>query len=248
METDEDPPKPVNEKAVKTAVQVCKLLGCDISDEIHFMRKTVVDGSAVSGFQRTALVGSNGLVEGKFGKVGVQTVMLEEDASTPISKDRDAVEYRLDRLGIPLVEIATTSEINSPGMAREVAEHIGLLLRSTDVVRGIGSIRQDINISIEQGERVEIKGFQDLEKIPDVVINEVNRQMALMEIKDELKKRGFREAKSAPKNVTGIFSNTKSNFIRKAVDNRGLVYAIKLDKFSGILKRPCGDRTFGKEL
>jgi glutamyl-tRNA(Gln) amidotransferase subunit E len=248
VETDEDPPKPVNEKAVKTAVQVCKLLGCDISDEIHFMRKTVVDGSAVSGFQRTALVGSNGLVEGKFGKVGVQTVMLEEDASTPISKDRDAVEYRLDRLGIPLVEIATTSEINSPGMAREVAEHIGLLLRSTDVVRGIGSIRQDINISIEQGERVEIKGFQDLEKIPDVVINEVNRQMALMEIKDELKKRGFREAKSAPKNVTGIFSNTKSNFIRKAVDNRGLVYAIKLDKFSGILKRPCGDRTFGKEL
>ncbi|MBI3190271.1 Glu-tRNA(Gln) amidotransferase subunit GatE [archaeon] len=248
VEIDDDPPKPVNENAVKTSIQMCKLLNCDIVNEIHFMRKTVVDGSAVSGFQRTALVGSSGCVEGDFGKVCIQTVMLEEDAATPISREHDVIEYRLDRLGIPLVEIATDSSINSPDMAKQVAEHIGLLLRSTDVVRGIGSIRQDINISIEQGERVEIKGFQELEKIPGVVINEVNRQIVLIEIKNELGKRGFKDIKIDAKNVTKIFNDTKSNFIRKIIDNKGFVYAVKLDKFSSLLKRPCGDRTFGREL
>jgi len=248
VEADEDPPKPMNEKALRTAIQICKLLHCHIFDEVHVMRKTVVDGSSVSGFQRTALIGTGGYIEGNFGKVGIQTIMLEEDAATPIAKSEGIVEYRLDRLGIPLVEIATTSEINSPQMAKEVAEHIGLLLRSTDVLRGIGSIRQDINISIESGARIEIKGFQELEKIPDVIINEVNRQIALLEIRDELKKRGFKEVKSAPADVTNIFRNTKSNIIRRVIDSHGLVYALLLPKFAGLLRKPAGDRTFGKEL
>lgn len=248
VELDEDPPKTLNEKALKLVIQICKLLHCHILDELHVMRKTVVDGSSVSGFQRTVLAGVNGYIEGAFGKVGIQTAMLEEDAATPLSKGEGIVEYRLDRLGIPLIEIATDSSINSPQMARDVAEHIGLLLRSVDVVRGIGSIRQDINISIEQGARIEIKGFQELEKIPDVVENEVNRQLALLEIKDELKKRGFEEIKVQPKDVTQIFKNTKSNIIRRVVDSNGFVYALLLPKFAGLLKKQCGDRTFGKEL
>ncbi len=248
VEIDDDPPKVMNEKALKTAIQMNKLLHCHIVDEIHVMRKTVVDGSSVSGFQRTSLIGKGGYVEGNFGKIGIQTVMLEEDASTPISKSEGVIEYRLDRLGIPLVEIATDPSINSPQMAKEVAEHIGMLLRSTDVVRGIGSIRQDINISIEGGSRIEIKGFQELEKIPYAVENEVNRQVSLLEIKEELKKRGFKEIKSKSSDTTDVFRNTKSNFIRKVIDNRGFVYALLLPKFSGLLRRPCGDRTFGKEL
>lgn len=256
VELDDDPPKPVNEKALRLGVQICKLLHCHILDEVHVMRKTVVDGSSVSGFQRTALIGIGGYVEGNFGnatgRVGVQTVMLEEDAATPIAKGEGVVEYRLDRLGIPLVEIATDSSIGSPQMAKQVAEHIGLLLRSLDdgkgVVRGIGSIRQDINISIESGERIEIKGFQELDKIPDVVENEVNRQMCLLEIKEELRKRGFKSVNTKPADVTKLFVNTKSNLIRKAIDSHGYVYALVLPKFAGLLKKMCGDRTFGKEL
>ncbi|MCX6815449.1 MAG: Glu-tRNA(Gln) amidotransferase subunit GatE, partial [Candidatus Aenigmarchaeota archaeon] len=248
VEIDEDPPKPVNDKALRTVIQMCKLMHCHILDEIHFMRKTVVDGSAVSGFQRTALIGKDGYIEGAFGKVGIQTVMLEEDAATPIAHGDGFIEYRLDRMGIPLIEIATDPSISTPEMAKHVAEHIGLLLRSTDVVRGIGSIRQDINISIEEGERIEIKGFQELDKIPNVIINEVNRQMTLIEIKDELKKRCFKEIKNKGKDVTDVFKNTKSNFIRKVIDNHGFVFALLIPKFSGLLKKPCGDRTFGKEL
>lgn len=252
IELDEQPPLMVNEKALRLAIQICKLLHCHIVDEIHVMRKTVVDGSSVSGFQRTAQVGTNGYVEGNFagplGKVGIQTVMLEEDAATPISKVEGIVEYRLDRLGIPLVEIATDSSISSPEMAKAVAEHIGLLLRSTDVVRGIGSIRQDINISIEQGARVEIKGFQELEKIPDVIENEVRRQASLLEIKGELKRRGFKAVSGKPADVTKVFNNTKSNFLRKVIDSRGFVYALVLPRFVGLLRRMSGDRTFGKEL
>ena len=125
VEMDEDPPKPVNEKALRLGVQICKLLHCHILDEVHVMRKTVVDGSSVSGFQRTALIGIGGYIEGNFGgatgRVGVQTVMLEEDAATPIIKGDGFVEYRLDRLGIPLVEIATDSSISSPQMTKHVA-------------------------------------------------------------------------------------------------------------------------------
>jgi len=248
VETDEDPPKELNEKALRTAIQMCKLLHCHILDEVHVMRKTVVDGSAVSGFQRTALIGIGGYVEGAFGKIEIKTVTIEEDSATPIAKGDGHVEYRLDRLGIPLIEIATDSSISSPQMAKEVAEHIGLLLRSTDVMRGIGTIRQDVNISIENGARIEIKGFQELDKIPRVVENEVNRQLGLLEIKEELKKRGFRAVKTAPVDVTKIFANTKSNSMRKAIDNHGLVFALLLPKFAGLLKKQCGDRTFGKEL
>jgi glutamyl-tRNA(Gln) amidotransferase subunit E len=248
VEIDEDPPKAMNEKALVLVIKICKLLHCHILDELHVMRKTVVDGSTVSGFQRTVLAGTNGYLEGSFGKIGITTVTLEEDAATPVAKDKNIIEYRLDRLGIPLIELATTPDITSPQMAKEVAEAIGLLLRSVDVVRGIGSIRQDINISISDGARIEIKGFQELDKIPMVVENEVNRQIALLEIRDDLKKRGFKEIKNSSRDVTKIFSETKSNFIKKVIDGHGFVYALLMPKFAGLLRKQCGDRTFGKEL
>lgn len=247
IELDEQPPLPINEKALKTVVQIAKLLNCSLVDEIHFMRKTVIDGSAVSGFQRTALIATDGSMETSFGKVGIQTLNLEED-SAPAMTRVDVIEYRLDRLGTPLIEIATDSSLSSPNEVREAAEKIGLLLRSVDVVRGIGSIRQDVNISIKDGNRVEIKGFQQLEDMEKLVENEVSRQVALIEIRDDLKKRGYKETKPESKDVTKLFKNTKSNFVRKALESGQHVSALVLPKFSGLLKRECGDRTFGKEL
>jgi glutamyl-tRNA(Gln) amidotransferase subunit E len=251
VELDEDPPKSMNENALITALQVCKLLNCNVLDELYVMRKTVIDGSSVSGFQRTVLVGTDGCLETSFGKVGIQTICLEEDSAPALRRENDIVEYRLDRSGIPLVEIATMPDMHTPEQAREVAELIGTLLRSVAVVRGIGSIRQDVNISIEEGARIEIKGFQEIEKIEKLIENEVQRQLALLEIKDELKKRGIdkeSEIKSESKDVTSIFHNTSCNFIRKMVDDDGRVFALKLNRFSGLFKKQCGDRTFGKEL
>ena len=246
VECDEEPPHSLNKEALKIALQICKLLKCRIPEEIHVMRKTVIDGSNTCGFQRTAIIGLNGSLETSFGSIGIPIVCLEEEAARIEEKSNGKVFYKLSGLGIPLVEIATSPDISSPKQAREVAEKIGLLLRSCKVQRGIGSIRQDINISIKEGTRIEIKGFQELGKIERLIENEVARQLCLLEIKNELRRRGFSKVDKC-KDVTGIFKNTKCNFIRKASDN-GRVLALLLPKFSGLLKKECGDRTFGKEL
>jgi Glu-tRNA(Gln) amidotransferase subunit E-like FAD-binding protein len=181
VELDEEPPHAINDEALKTVIEVATLLKCHIVDEIQVMRKTVVDGSNTSGFQRTALVGFNGCVETSLGKVCIDTISLEEEACQKLSEDNKTITYGLDRLGIPLIEIGTATDIKSPEHAKEVAEKLGMVLRSTGKVkRGIGTIRQDVNISIKGGARTEIKGFQELKSIPKVVSYEIERQMQLI--------------------------------------------------------------------
>ncbi len=258
VEFDEFPPKSMNKNALKTAVQLAKLLHSDIVKEIHVMRKTVIDGSSVSGFQRTALIATGGFIGLTGQNLEIQTSNLEEDSAPPVMDYTtygktsgkilsDHTEYRLDRLGIPLVEIATGSTLSNPQEVREAAEKIGNLLRSLEVVRGIGSIRQDVNISIAEGARVEIKGFQTLSEIEKLVENEVARQVSLLEIRDELRKKGFSRADSAV-DVTDVFKNTEANLVKKVFAEGGRVAAAKLPKFAGLLRRNCGDRSFGKEL
>ncbi len=182
VEYDEEPPHPVNPAALKTALTVALLLNAKVVDEIHFMRKIVIDGSNTSGFQRTALIAIDGHIDTPKGRVMVPTICLEEESAQKIEGGKDFVRYRLDRLGIPLVEIGTDSSIKDPEHAKEVAAHIGMVLRSVEgVKRGLGTIRQDLNISIEGHPRVEIKGFQDLRSIPKTIENEVARQLAELE-------------------------------------------------------------------
>jgi Glu-tRNA(Gln) amidotransferase subunit E-like FAD-binding protein len=178
VEYDEEPPHPVNPEAVRTALTISLLLNAKIVDEIHFMRKIVIDGSNTSGFQRTALIATDGFIETSKGKVAIPTICLEEEAAQKIEKGKDFVRYRLDRLGIPLIEIGTDPTIKDPEHTKETASQLGMILRSVDgVKRGLGTIRQDINISIIGHPRVEIKGFQDLRSIQKTIINEVNRQV-----------------------------------------------------------------------
>src|SRR3989344_2070291 len=141
IETDEEPPHLINQDALATVLLVAKMLHCEFPDVVQVMRKTVVDGSNTSGFQRTALIATDGFIETSFGKVGIQTVCLEEDAARRTTEDSESVTYRLDRLGIPLIEIATAPDIKTPEQARECAEKLGMLLRATDkVMRGLGTI------------------------------------------------------------------------------------------------------------
>jgi len=248
VEADEEPPHDVNEDALETAVLVAKMLNCDIPDEIEFMRKTVIDGSNTSGFQRTAIVGMNGSLETSSGKIGITNVSLEEEAAQIIKKEENQIVYGLDRLGIPLIEIGTSPDIKTPEHVKEVAEKLGMLLRSTGKVkRGIGTIRQDVNISIKGGARVEIKGFQDLRIIDRVVRGEIERQEKLLEITKILKKRNA--SASGIIDVTSVFIGTKNNMISKLIKNNKGVFAFKLNGFSGVLsKKICFDKTFGKEL
>ena len=183
VEIDESPPFALNHDALEIALQVALLLKAKPVDEIRVMRKTVIDGSNVSGFQRTMLIATDGCLETSQGSVNIATVCLEEESAKKIEEKQDHVVYRLDRLGIPLIEIATDASIQDSEHCKEVAGIIGMILRSTGKVkRGIGSIRQDVNVSIHGHPRVEIKGFQDLKSIPRVIEFEIKRELS--EIKE----------------------------------------------------------------
>ena len=187
VELDEEPPHEINKNALFIALQISLLLNAKPLPISQIMRKTVIDGSNTAGFQRTLLIAEDGFIETKDGRVGIATIVLEEDAARIIEQGKDYVVYRLDRLGIPLVEIATKPDIKSPEQAREVAAKIGEVLRSCNVKRGIGTIRQDVNLSIKGSARVEVKGVQELSLITKVIEKEVDRQYGLLKQKRKMR-------------------------------------------------------------
>ena len=184
VELDECPPYEINQEALKTALQISLLLNAEIIPYTQIMRKTVIDGSNVSGFQRTVLIAKNGWIEIEEGRIGIQSICLEEDAARIIKAEKDKVVYRLDRLGIPLVEIATAPDIKTGKQAREVALKLGEILRACKVKRGLGTIRQDVNMSIsvdgKWGKRIEIKGVQEPALIEKTILTEMKRQEKLV--------------------------------------------------------------------
>ena len=250
VENDEQPPGELNREAIDVSLEAALLLNMNPADEVHTMRKIVIDGSNTCGFQRTALVAMGGGIETEEGFVGVDSLSLEEDAAQKIETEGEgdayAVVYSLDRLGIPLVEIGTAPDIRTVEQARKVAEYLGMILRSTGKVkRGLGTIRQDINISIEGGARVELKGVQNLRLIGKIVENEVIRQTKLIELREELKRRGA-EVESSIVDLSSVFERTASNVIKEA---GGDVSGVCLRGFSGILGTELQpERRFGSEL
>jgi glutamyl-tRNA(Gln) amidotransferase subunit E len=250
VELDCEPPHHVNEEALDICLQIALMLRAEPVDEIHVMRKIVIDGSNPSGFQRTMLVATNGHAEVDGKRFSIPTICLEEDAARKVGEDDAFIHYRLDRLGIPLVEIATGPDFNDPETPARAALYIGRVLRATGRVRrGIGTIRQDINISISKGARQEIKGVQELALIPEVIRREVQRQLRLLEIAGELKKRGAGPSKAEVTDVSGVFSGTRCNLIRRALERGEGVFAVILRGFAGLVGMELQPgRRFGTEL
>ncbi|UWG50942.1 Archaeal Glu-tRNAGln amidotransferase subunit E (contains GAD domain) [Halalkaliarchaeum sp. AArc-CO] len=248
VEEDDEPPRRVDEEALEVALQIASLLDVDVVDQAHVMRKLVIDGSNTSGFQRSMLLGQDGEIQTSEGAISIVDLLLEEESAQRVEERDHGVVYSLDRLGIPLVEIGTGPDIRSPEQAQEAAERIGMLLRSTGrVKRGLGTIRQDVNVSIAEGARVEIKGVQELGGIADIVELEVRRQVELLEIADELADRGASVAD--PVDVTDVFDDTDSGVVRGAVDDGGSVYAVRLEGFDGLVGREIQpDRRLGTEF
>ncbi|WP_433624766.1 Glu-tRNA(Gln) amidotransferase subunit GatE [Halomicrococcus sp. NG-SE-24] len=248
VEEDDEPPHRLDDEAREVVLEIAQLLDMDAVDQAQVMRKIVVDGSNTSGFQRSTLAARDGEIETSEGPVGVEDLMLEEESAQRVEEREDGVLYSLDRLGIPLVEIGTKPDISTPEQAREAAERIGMLLRSTgQVKRGLGTIRQDVNVSIEAGARVEMKGVQSLDDIDDLVRNEVERQVELLAIRDELQERDA--AVGETRDVTDVFEGTDSGVIRSALDDGGKVTAVPLYGFDGLVGREIQpDRRLGTEL
>jgi len=240
VEMDEEPPHPLNMEAVEIALTAALMMNATPVDEIHVMRKTVIDGSNTTGFQRTCVIALNGMIKVGEKTVPIQHISLEEDAARKTGEEETIIRYRIDRLGIPLIEVATAPVISTPKEAGEVALAIGKILRATGKVkRGLGTIRQDLNTSIKGGALTEIKGVQELELIPLVVEYEVQRQLNLIKISKELAKAGVRSENLKEEffDVTEVFQKTNCKVIRKAIEKGQRVLAVKLPGFAGFLKR-----------
>lgn len=242
VEADEEPPHDPDANAMDIALTFAGLVGSRPVDEVEFMRKLVIDGSNTSGFQRTGLVATGGAID----DVGVWIIALEEDSCRKLDKDEEGlVHYTLDRLGVPLIEIATAPDIRDPEHAKATAARIGALLRATGRVRrGLGTIRQDLNVSIAEGDRVEIKGVQDLRAVVRVIDAEIDRQKHLVKVRDELKSRGVSDDIVMAQeviDVTELFDKSDSKVIKGALKNKGKVLALKLPHFAGLIKGETKD-------
>ncbi|MDD5053764.1 MAG: Glu-tRNA(Gln) amidotransferase subunit GatE [Candidatus Nanoarchaeia archaeon] len=239
VDIDEEPPREIDEYSLKTGIEIAILLNMKPVDELQIMRKVIIDGSAVSGFQRTGLLATNGWIDTSQGRVKIATLCIEEDSAKRI----DDNTFSLERLGIPLIEIATEPDIKSAFHAREVAEKIGMLCKFTGkIAKGIGSIRQDVNVSVPNGARVEIKGVQDLAMMPKFVECEVMRQENLLKIKDELNKK--KVSLGNWKDVSIAFLGTKCDFLKNQK-----IYGFKLINAKGILGYKIQkEKSFGKEI
>lgn len=252
VEQDEEPPHEVNRKAKEIVLLIASSLKSAIFSEIHVMRKLVIDGSNTSGFQRTMLVAQGGYLDVDGVKIGVQSICLEEDAARLLSDAVETREYSLDRLGIPLVEIALEPVSGKPTDIKKIALTLGRLLRATKKVeRGLGSIRQDVNVSIQDGSIVEVKGVQKLDHLEKVIEYEAKRQHGLMIIANRLKKIEIeRIAKERDvSDVTEIFKSCKSKIIQKALKEGSVVKAIRIKNFAGMFGfEPYEGIRLGKQL
>lgn len=251
-ELDETPPFPCNYEARTIALEIALLLCSNIIEEMHVCRKNYLDGSVPCGFQRTMILAKDGYVELENGKkIGIDIVCLEEDAARKMKTENKTNYYRLDRLGIPLVEITTNPDINDPFECRECAERLGLLLWTTKVKKILGSIRQDVNVSIKAGTRVEIKGVQKLDWIPVLINHEISRQIKLIEIKKELQERKLSENEIASEavNLSKLLGKTTSTFVSKGIKSGQKIIGINFSGLKGIFgKELMEDYRFGTEL
>ncbi len=251
-EMDDTPPFELNPQALDIALEVTMLLGCKLVSEVHIARKQYLDGSIPTGFQRTTILGVDGSIPYGDRRIGIIQLGLEEDACREISDAGHFRTYRTDRLGIPLIETVTMPEMRTPQEVADVAEILRWLVRSTGKVRtGIGATRQDVNVSVTGGQRVEIKGVPRIPDIPLLVHNEALRQVALLRIKKELASRGVDHStfKFEAHDVTDVLKGTQYYPVAKPLKKGLEVRAVVLRGYRGILStRTQPETTFSKEI
>jgi len=252
VEKDEEPPHDLNDDAKNTALLIGSALNSKIFSEIHVMRKTVVDGSNTSGFQRTMLIAQGGHIEVEGKKVGVQSICLEEDAAKIIKDEEDKRFFSLDRLGVPLVEIALEPVTDSAKSIRKIALTLGRLLRVTKkVARGIGTIRQDVNVSIAGGGVIEVKGVQQLDQLEKIIEFEAKRQHGLKIISDRIK---AVSSMDVDKNndvfvITDLLKDCNSKIIKNSLQNENEIKVIRIKKLAGLIGfEPYTGIRLGKEI
>jgi glutamyl-tRNA(Gln) amidotransferase subunit E len=250
VEADEEPPHELSGLGLDSGLVVAKTLNARVVDEVHVMRKIVIDGSNTSGFQRTAVVALGGSFSVDGERIGVQSVTVEEDAARILGEDSSLRRFALDRLGVALVEVALDPVHGDPEFVGRVALHLGRILRSTGrVARGLGTIRQDLNVSLRGGAVVEVKGVQKLNLLPKVVDYEGRRQECLLEVADRLKGAGVRRARCRAEDTTDALRGSGSKVVSQQVASGGKVACVVAPGFAGLLGwEPTPGIRLGREV
>lgn len=252
-EMDDTPPFLVNQQAVDYAIQIALLFNCKIVDEIHVIRKQYLDGSIPTGFQRTMIIGVDGWVPYKGRKITITQVNLEEEACREISDIGHLITFATDRLSTPLVEIITGADMRNPIEAEEVCRLLGNSMKITGLVRrGIGTVRQDVNVSVTGGKRVEIKGVYKVGNIRALTAYEALRQNGLLELQEKFNRQFPIPASISYKenNLTAIFSGTGNIIGRRLESDQPLkVVALLLPGLAEYITTPLQPNwDFGSEL
>lgn len=253
VEQDEEPPHDLDDDAKNLVLVISSALESNIFSEIYPMRKTVIDGSNTTGFQRTMLVSQGGYIDVDGEKIGIQSICLEEDAAKLLGDKGEIREYSLERLGVPLIEIALEPVEGDSKKIKKIALSLGRLLRSTKkVTRGIGSIRQDVNVSVKDGGGVvEVKGVQQLDQLEKVVEFEAKRQHGLVKIAEKLQNSNFGEISKNNDvfEITNDFKNCQSKIIQKSLRDNSIIKAIRIKNFAGMFGySPYEGIRLGKEI
>ena len=251
-EMDDAPPFEIDDESLDQALAITMMLGCNVVGEVHITRKQYLDGSIPTGFQRTAITGTDGDIPFGERTIHIRQVSIEEDSCREVSDKGHVRTYRTDRLGMPLIETVTDPDMKTPAEAMQVGQILRWLVRASGLVRtGSGAARQDVNVSVTGGTRVEIKGVPSLRMIPRLTHNEALRQRTLVGIRGELVRREITAANISDRgwDVTPIVRGTECRFIHKAVDKGATVMAIPLPGFQGLLEVQTQPRTsFLKEF
>lgn len=251
-EMDDTPPFEIDECALDIALEIAMLYKCSMIDEIHIARKQYLDGSIPTGFQRTTIVSVNGKVPYKNREIEIIQLSLEEDSCREVSDFGHTRVYITDRLGMPLLETVTGPDMKTPCEVADVANILRKLVRTTGKVRtGAGAAREDVNVSVTGGTRIEIKGVPSIKRIPLLTYNEAMRQWNLLRLREELKNRNVTpetfEAKTD--DITKLLRKTKYQPISNAISSGMVVKCVTLRGFKGLLRwQTQTDTYFSREI
>ncbi|MDC4214637.1 MAG: Glu-tRNA(Gln) amidotransferase subunit GatE [Candidatus Nitrosopumilus limneticus] len=252
VEQDEEPPHELDKDAKRIALIISASLKSNIFSEIYPMRKTVIDGSNTTGFQRTMLISQGGFYNVGKKKIGIQSICLEEDAAKILGEEGNIRKFGLERLGVPLVEIATEPFEVDLSEIKKIALSLGRILRSTKKVkRGLGSIRQDVNVSIKDGKGVviEVKGVQQLDQLEKVVEYEAKRQHGLLKISKKIQENNWSWDNQDKKDITELFTKCKSKIVQNAIQKNQKIIAVSFKNMAGIFGySPYDGIRLGKEV
>ncbi len=251
-EMDDTPPFEINEQALDIALEIALLYKSATTDEIHIARKQYLDGSIPTGFQRTAIISIGGIIPYKNREINIIQLSIEEDSCREVSDHGHRRVYIADRLGMPLIETVTAPDMKTPFEVAEVGKILSNIVKSTGKVRtGAGAAREDVNVSVTGGTRIEIKGVPSLKRIPLLTYNEAMRQWNLLRLKEELLNRNITPESFTSKhdNITRILRKTKYLPISNALNEEMIIGSVILRGFKGLLNWQTQTETyFSKEI